>query len=443
MDKTVPKIPDDMFFGGTIYRSDYNPVVAVSGSNGSFLFNTLSLGNLNGASFYTSNGSVVASYTVPTQTVQPVAISGSNGSFTFSTLTMGNLNGLSFYTSNNSVVGSYTVPAAQTGLSGIQVSNTTYTSGTVTFQNANGISFGSSGANGISASYTVPAQSVQTIGLYGVGNTTQNSSTTLDARTLSLDGLGGMTVGFSNGSVQISAPSVSTLTGVGGIIISTNGSTISASIAPLSRLIYPYPNLTGIAAPGNATISVQYVPVDWPVTASRVDALLSWSGASSATTNTCAIALSAYAAIYTRNAATLSSLSSGSTQTTYSYASNSAGHTELIGAAIRPMSVPMNVSMTPGEYYVAFNFITATSSIGLSTTNLGQTLSIIGGNQLMTGVPYAEFGNATATSNNLLNGMGLYSAASTGIPASIGIANINATGANLSQANIALVFRNY
>ena len=48
------------------------------------------------------------------------------------------------------------VGGAQTGISGIQVSDTTYTSGTVTFRNANGISFGSSGAQGISASYTVP-----------------------------------------------------------------------------------------------------------------------------------------------------------------------------------------------------------------------------------------------------------------------------------------------
>ena len=56
---------------------------------------------------------------------------------------------------------------AQTGISGVQVSDATYTSGTVTFQNANGISFGSSGANGISASYTVPA--AQT-GISGIAN---------------------------------------------------------------------------------------------------------------------------------------------------------------------------------------------------------------------------------------------------------------------------------
>lgn len=97
------------------------------------------------------------------------------------------------------------VGGAQTGISGIQVSNTTYTSGTVTFQNANGISFGSSGANGISASYTVPTQTNQTLAFYGSSQTYgQSSSSTFDARTLSVVGSGGVSVGWSNGSFLIS-----------------------------------------------------------------------------------------------------------------------------------------------------------------------------------------------------------------------------------------------
>ena len=93
---------------------------ALSGSNGSFTFQTASFGNSNGLSFYTTNGSIVGSYTVPSvpgatifsnsnnvsfglngstitatasfnQSVQPVAISGSNGSFAFSTLSFDNL----------------------------------------------------------------------------------------------------------------------------------------------------------------------------------------------------------------------------------------------------------------------------------------------------------------------------------------------------------------
>jgi hypothetical protein len=96
--------------------------------------------------------------------------------------------------------------AQQTGISGIVVSNTTYTSGTVTLQNANGISFGSSGANGISASYTVPTQTNQTLGIYASSQTVgQSSSSTVDARSFTYVGQGIVSVGLSAGSLLISA----------------------------------------------------------------------------------------------------------------------------------------------------------------------------------------------------------------------------------------------
>lgn len=146
----------------------------------------------------------------------------------------------------------------------------TATSGTVLFANSNGISFGMSGSNQITASYTVPsipsqtnqtigmstagntagtagtvngqlifaggnnitlsqsvngqsatisivgvataAQSTQTIGLYALGNTTQNSSTTFNATGISFSAGGAQTVGFNAGAVQISSPSATPTT---------------------------------------------------------------------------------------------------------------------------------------------------------------------------------------------------------------------------------------
>jgi hypothetical protein len=173
-----------------------------------------------------------------------------------------------------------------------------------------------------------------------------------------------------------------------------------------------------------------------------MDALVSWAAASSGTTNTCAVALSAYGAIFTRNGSTLSSLSSGSTQATYTYASNTAGTASLYQAAMRPVSVPINVNMAPGEYFIGFNFITATSSIGLSTTNCAQSISMMGDNNLQTAANYAEFGVATAASSNIYYGMGVYSAASTGLAGAYSISGIVQTGSSLSQANIAIVLRN-
>lgn len=258
-----------------------------------------------------------------------------------------------------------------------------------------------------------------------------------------LTGAGGITLSTAAGVITISAPAVSSLVGQGGISISTAGSTVSVYGNPVTRMIWPQaPQLTGISAFGNGSISVQYVAPMWPVTASRIDALVSWSASSTNSAVTAAIAMSAYCAIFTRNGSTLSSLSSGSTQTTYTYASNSAGHTEFITAAIRPVSVPVNVSMTPGEYFVAFNLSTNSSSVGAATTNLAQSISMMGGNDLQTAANYAEIGSQTATSTNWFGGMGVYTAASAGIGASLALSNIAQTGTSLSQANIALVFRN-
>ncbi len=348
-------------------------------------------------------------------------------------------NGVSVGMSGGSVVISGATGGAGGGINAA-AGTQTGTSGTMVFANSNGVTFGMSGSSQITASVTVTQ--VSSIGLYALGNTTQNSSTTLDQRTLSFNALGAMTMGYSNGSIQVSAPATSSLSATGGLSISTNGSTISIGQGALTRTIFPSGNLTQISAPGNASMSFQYFPADNPLTATRMDALVAWTAGSSATTNTCAVALSVYGAIYTKNGASLSSLSSGSTQTTYSYASNSAGRTELQAGAIRPISVPINVSMTPGEYYVGLNMVTATSSIGASTTNCGQTFSIVGGNQIQSGLNYNEIGSATNASVGLFGAMGVYSAASTGLPAALSISGIVQTGASLSQANFGFVLRN-
>ena len=164
---------------------------------------------------------------------------------------------------------------------------------------------------------------------------------------------------------------------------------------------------------------------------------MAWSMGSSAANSVAGIIMSVYVGISTRNASTLSSLSSGSTQTTYTYNSNSAGNTQFTGSNIYPISVPVNFAMTPGEYFVGFNMVSNSSN-----TNLGTTVSIYGGNNLQIALNYAEITNQTASSTNLFGGMGVYTAATTGMPVSIGLAAIAQTSNSLSQANIALVFRN-
>ena len=443
-------------------------------TNGSLLFN--GAGNV---SVGYSNGSVVISGAGGGG--GGAAISAGTQSTNGGTVVFSNSNGVSFGMSNSSIITASV--AQQTGISGIIVSNTTYTSGTVSFSNANGISFGSSAGQAITASYTVPstaglisafkisgsAASVNATAMTfsNSNNVTLGLSTAANAGTLTasfalnvsatggtsnaISGLTfkdspnisfGLSTGVGVGTITASVPATSSLSATGGLSIAINASTISVGVVPVSKFLVGAANLTALTVPTNASMSIQYVPVPIPVSGSRIDALVAMSGGSGATAATGAIALSAYAIIYTKNASTLSSLSSGSTQTTYSYASNTAGQTQLTASAIRPVSVPVNFLMTQGEYFVGFNLITATSSVGTATTNYGLTLSMMGGNAIQTVLPYAEITANTATSTNWQGGMGMYSAATTGVPTAVSLSAINQTGSAISAANIAIAFRN-
>lgn len=192
-----------------------------------------------------------------------LSLSAGGARVTSGEVVFSNSNGISFGVNGQTVTGSYTVPTVPAQLSvgvstgGNTAGDTSVFTGRVVFAGGNNITLsGSSNAGSVTYTISGPntvAQTNQTAGLYAVGNTTQNSSTTLDARTISFDGLGAATVGFSNGSVQISVPtqtaqtqsliagvydganSISTgtirFTNANGVSFSINGQTLSASVA--------------------------------------------------------------------------------------------------------------------------------------------------------------------------------------------------------------------
>ena len=186
---------------GSIRISATQSNQAVSAANGSYAFQTLSFSNANGMSFGTSAGSALTgSYTVPSVTEYFSKTNTTfNGANISGSLTL-NTNGLELSLSvapGGGGADGYNILAA-----GTQTANTT---GTVVFANSNGLSFGMSNSSVITASYTVPAQTNQTVGGYAVGNTTgQSSSSTIDARSISIDGAGLISVGWSNGTLRVS-----------------------------------------------------------------------------------------------------------------------------------------------------------------------------------------------------------------------------------------------
>jgi hypothetical protein len=214
---------------------------ALSGSNGSLAFQTATFGNLNGLTFYTSNGSMVGSYTVPSQTVQTqnmVSVQGSTGAVSF-----GNANGVTFGFNASTITASHNALTSQSNQA-FSASGGSSAFQTLNFANSNGLTFSNSNGS-VVASYTVPnvpAQTNQTLGLYGVSNTTLSTSGTVDARTLSFQGAGGVSVGVSNGSVVISG-----VTGGAGGTTNQTGPNIAAGTQTATSGTVVFSNSNGVS----------------------------------------------------------------------------------------------------------------------------------------------------------------------------------------------------
>lgn len=298
----------------------------------------------------------------------------------------------------------------------------TATSGTVVFSNSNNITFGMSDSSVVTASFN-PIN----IGASNLGNTAGTTGT--------IDGAGAQFVFVGVNDISLSQ--------------SVNGASATLSIVgePMMSRFFPgADNLTYISAPTNASASLRGVEIPHDITGTRMDILVYQSLSSSAVGNTYGQQWSIYMGIYSNDTANnrLFSLSSGSTQTTWTVASNTAGATQINGSGVRPISCPVNFSMTPGQYFVAVNWVTSTFSSGTATTALNRTVSIVGRpTQSASFAAVGEYNVATGASvGGLLYPQGVFSAASTGLPASISYSQFTHTGASRLLANIAVIFRN-
>ena len=201
-----------------------------------------------------SNTITISGAAFPAQTNQTLGLYGVGNTTGQSSSTTVDARTLSFdgaglvsvgYSAGSIIISATQSDAAQTnqtlGLYGVgnttgQSSSTTVDARTLSFDGAGLVSVGySAGSVIISATQSDAAQTNQTLGLYGVGNTTgQSSSTTVDARTLSFDGAGIVSVGMSGGSVIISATDAAQtnqtlgLYGVGNTTGQSSSSTIDA-----------------------------------------------------------------------------------------------------------------------------------------------------------------------------------------------------------------------
>lgn len=398
---------------------------AVSGSNGSYAFQTLSFSNANGVSFGTSAGSAVtASYTVPTVTDYFSKTNTTfNGTNVSGSLTL-NTNGLRVDISAAAPGGGAAVTAS--------ASNGSFTAGLLAFSNANNVTFGTSAGSIVTASVAAPGAAAENnwfalTGANTAGNTTASGST------IGLSGIN-LTLSGTNGSgINISAPATSSLSATGGLSISTNGSTISIGYGKyLSRFEYPEGIFTSIGQTGQGSLSINHAYVPFNVTGTQFKIGGSLSGATNTSATTASVNNSLWVGIYTLNGSSLSLASSGSANNGFqwSQSASSTGNTSI--NSMRQMTVPMNFNMTPGEYWVA-------AVISQQTTYTSHGFSMFGNslvNNAATGAVLTPIGSGTTANRDAILLQGIYTAATSAGPNSIGGADINNTSAsNVLRAN--------
>lgn len=307
----------------------------------------------------------------------------------------------------------------------VGISNVGNTAGTTSVQGANQIVF--AGGNNItlsqsvdssnkSATITISANNESPIGISNLGNTAGTSGA-----------VSGQLVFVGTNNINLSQ----SVNGVSG--------TLSIDLLPAKRLFYPDDALTAISVPVNSSESIRYLPIKYNLSATRIDVYASISADTGADLSTRAFGLSQWFGIYTNNAGTLSSLSTGSTVQTLSYTSN--GTTSVNG--LRLLSAPFTVNATPGDYYLLYNIATlgSNSSGGGTTATSAMTMTMYGGGQIGSNNAFVDLGAASATSIGALSGMGIYTATSSNVPATINLTGLGVTGTQAVRADIGVQFR--
>jgi hypothetical protein len=136
--------------------------------------------------------------------VSAVNISAGTTNSNLSNFSFKDTNGVSFGLSAGSIISA----SVATSLTAVKISAGTASANlsALTFFDSNNVSFGFN-ASTVTATASFPAQTNQTIGIYGSSNTTLTSSGTIDARSLSIRGVGIISVGYSSNEIVLSVPS--------------------------------------------------------------------------------------------------------------------------------------------------------------------------------------------------------------------------------------------
>jgi hypothetical protein len=235
------------------------------GSNASTNYVQANAG-FNGTNASGTIASNAVSVSVAAQSVQPaVVISGSNNSITSGTASFVNANGVSWSFNGQSISASI----SQGGVANAAGTQTA-TSGTVNFANSNGISFGMSGSSQITASYTVPSQTVQTQNMFVVND----GANSITSGTVVLSDLNGVSFGINGQTITGSVAAQTVQPGIQSIMVSnTTYTTGNVSFSNANGISF------GSSAGGGAITASYTVPAAQTVQTQNM-AVLSGGGGS-------------------------------------------------------------------------------------------------------------------------------------------------------------------
>jgi hypothetical protein len=157
----------------------------------------------------------------------------------------------------------------------------------------------------------------------------------------------------------------------------------------------------------------------------------SLSVATNTSATTASVNSSLWMGIYTLTGSTLSLMSSGSTNNGYSLgmSASTTGISSITG--MRQLTVPMNVNMTPGEYWVA-----AAISSASTYTASSNGFTIYGNSVLPTAAglgALTPIGSNTTANRDVLLFQGIYTAVTSAGPATMSGGHINNTSASNIQ----------
>jgi filamentous hemagglutinin len=231
----------------------------------------------------------------------------------------------------------------------------------------------------------------------------------------------------TNGStISVLGPATSSLVGVSGITVSTNGSTISViGTFPNRTDFYPYvgaPMVTG--QQGQASLHI--APLHFPNL--QHDRLLLGMQVSNATNSSNSITISAWAGLYSKNASSISLISSISTSTNFS-GSGTVGSYSLYGGP-KWLSLPWTNTITENDYYMGI--VVRTTTGGAAGHSVSQLCVSKFTNSAWSGIMGAASG---ATDQHQL-GLGVFTVSTSGMPASIAFTDINGSGSMVLRAPV-------